>query len=123
MEDRVYVQGLELYCVIGVQPWERQVKQKVRIDLEMEADCRPAGAGDDAALAVDYKAVAKRVQQLVEGSSFQLVEALAERIASVLLAEFPRADSVKVRLSKPGAVRYAESVGIAIERRREGSST
>jgi dihydroneopterin aldolase len=123
VEDRVYVQGLELYCVIGVQPWERQVKQKVRIDLEMEADCRPAGAGDDAALAVDYKAVAKRVQQLVEGSSFQLVEALAERIASVLLAEFPRADSVKVRLSKPGAVRYAESVGIAIERRREGSST
>ena len=123
MEDRVYVQGLELYCVIGVQPWERQVKQKVRIDLEMEADCRPAGAGDDAALAVDYKAVAKRVQQLVEGSSFQLVEALAERIASVLLAEFPRADSVKVRLSKPGAVRYAESVGIAIECRREGSST
>jgi len=123
VEDRVYVQGLELYCVIGVQPWERQVKQKVRIDIEMEADCRPAGAGDDAALAVDYKAVAKRVQQLVEGSSFQLVEALAERIASVLLAEFPRADSVKVRLSKPGAVRYAESVGIAIERRREGSST
>jgi len=120
MTDHVFVAGLELYCVIGVQPWERQVKQKVRIDLELEADCRPAGGGDDPTLALDYKAVAKRVQQLVEGSSFQLVEALAERIASALLAEFPRANSLKIRLSKPGAVRYAESVGVAIERRREG---
>ena len=120
MADHVFVAGLELYCVIGVQPWERQVKQKVRIDLEMDADCRPAGADDDAACALDYKAVAKRVQQLVEGSSFQLVEALAERIAAAVMAEFPRAESVRVRLAKPGAVRYAESVGVAIERRRGG---
>ena len=120
MADHVFVAGLELYCVIGVQPWERDVRQKVRIDLDLEGDCRPAGTTDDAALALDYKAVAKRVQQLVEESSFLLVEALAERIASALLAEFPRAETVKVRLSKPGAVRYAASVGVAIERRREG---
>lgn len=116
--DTVFVHGLELYCVIGLQPWERQVKQKVRLDLELETDCRPAGMADDPALAVDYKAVAKRVQALVEGSEFQLVEALAERVAAELLTGFPAAGAVRVRLAKPGAVRFSEAVGVAIERRR-----
>ncbi len=119
MSDSVFVQGLELYCVIGLQPWERQVKQKVRIDLSMETDCRPAALADDAAAALDYKAVSKRVQLLVEGSEFLLVETLAETIATAVLAEFPRAESVRVRLAKPGAVRFAEVVGVEIERRRE----
>jgi dihydroneopterin aldolase len=122
MADRVFVQGLELYCVIGLQPWERQVMQKVRIDIQMAADCRPAAVTDDPAHALDYRAVSKRVQQLVEGSSFQLVEALAETIATALLTEFPRADSVTVRVAKPGAVRFAEAVGVEIERSREALS-
>jgi dihydroneopterin aldolase len=120
--DRVFVQGLELYCVIGLQAWERQVMQKVRIDLVMTTDCRAAAASDDPALALDYRAVSKRVQQLVEGTSFQLVEALAEKIAAAVLAEFPRAASVSVRVGKPGAVRFAEVVGVEIERSREGAS-
>jgi len=120
MADTVFVDGLELYCVIGVQAWERQVKQKVRLDLALETDTRPAGSADDPALALDYKAVAKRVQQLVEGSSYQLVEALAEAAADAVLADFPRAQSVRIRLAKPGAVRFAEAVGVEITRRREG---
>jgi dihydroneopterin aldolase len=122
MADRVFVQGLELYCVIGLQPWERQVMQKVRIDLQLAADCRLAAGSDDPALALDYRAVSKRVQQLVEGSSFQLVEALAETIATAILTDFPRAASVSVRVAKPGAVRFAEAVGVEIERSREGFS-
>jgi dihydroneopterin aldolase len=122
MVDRVFVQGLELYCVIGLQPWERQVMQKVRIDLQMVGDCRPASGADDPALALDYRAVSKRVQKLVEGSSFQLVEALAETIATAILTDFPRAASVTVRVAKPGAVRFAEAVGVEIERSREAAS-
>lgn len=121
MADRVFVEGLELYCVIGLQPWERQVMQKVRIDLAMDTDCRPAAATDDPGKALDYKAVSKRVQQLVEGSSFLLVESLAERIAALILADFPGASSVTVRVAKPGAVRFAEAVGVEIRREREGS--
>ncbi len=120
MADRVFVEGLELYCIIGLQPWERQVMQKVRIDLQMAADCQPSAGTDDPALALDYRAVTKRVQQLVEGSSFQLVEALAETIATAILSDFPRAASVRVRVAKPGAVRFAEAVGVEIERSREG---
>jgi len=122
MADTVFVQGLDLYCVIGMQPWERQVKQKVRIDLALETDTRPAGRGDDTSAALDYKAVTKRVQQLVEESSFQLVEALAEAVAGAVLAEFPRAQAVTVRLAKPGAVRFAEAVGVEIVRHREGAA-
>jgi dihydroneopterin aldolase len=122
MADRVFVQGLELYCVIGVQAWEREVMQKVRIDLQMTADCRPAAASDNASLTLDYRAVSKRVQHLVEGSSFQLVETLAEAIAAAILADFPRAGSVRVRVAKPGAVRFSEAVGVEIERLREGAT-
>jgi dihydroneopterin aldolase len=121
MSDKVFVSGLELYCIIGIKPWEREVLQKVRIDLEMEADCRPAGRSDTVTDALDYRAVAKRVQSLVEGSSYQLVEALAENIAAVVLEEFPAAASVKVRVAKPGAVRWAESVGVEIHRTRGDS--
>ncbi len=121
MGDLVFIQGLEVYCVIGLQPWERQVKQKVRLDLALETDTRSAAAGDDPSEALDYKAVAKAAQLLVEQSEFKLVEALAERLATAILAEFPLAASVRVRLAKPGAVRFAESVGVEIERRREGT--
>lgn len=122
MGDRVFVSGLELYCVVGVNDWERQVMQKVRIDLEMEADCRAAGDSDDIGLALDYRAVAKRVQSLVEASSFRLVEALAESVAATVLREFPRAASVRVRVAKPGAVRWTESVGVEITRTRGATS-
>jgi dihydroneopterin aldolase len=118
MADRVFVDGLELYCVIGVQDWERQVMQKVRIDVEMAADCRPSGEADDPALALDYRAVSKKVQQIVEGSSFKLVETLAEQIAAAILHDFPRAASVKVRVAKPGAVRFASQVGVEVARTR-----
>jgi dihydroneopterin aldolase len=121
MNDRVFIRGLELYCTIGVRHWEREVQQKVSVDLDLEADCRAAGASDDVAQALDYRAVAKFVQKLIEASSFQLVEALAERIAAAVLAEFPRASRVRVRLAKPGAVRWSHEVGVEIERDREGA--
>lgn len=119
MADLLFVRGLEVYCVIGMQTWERQVMQKVRIDLEMEADCRPAGSSDDIARALDYRAVAKHIQKFVEASSYQLVEALAEAIALEILARFPTPLAVKVRVEKPGAVRFSESVGVEIVRMRE----
>lgn len=119
MSDRVHVSGLEAYCIIGTNPWEREVKQKVRVDLEFDVDCRPAGRSDDLRDALDYRAAAKGVRTLVEDSAFQLVEALAEAIALDLLNGFPAAEAVRVRVAKPGAVRWAENVGVEILRRRE----
>jgi dihydroneopterin aldolase len=120
MADHVFIHGLELYCIIGMQPWERQTMQKVRLDIEMETDCRTAAEHDNVAESVDYRAVAKRVQQLVEGSDHQLVETLAERIAAAVLAGFANVQAVRVCATKPGAVRFAEHVGVELERRRPG---
>ena len=118
MGDRVFVEGLEFYCVLGVHEFERRGTRRVCIDLDIESDCRTAGHSDDVGDALDYHAVAKLVQRIVEGSSFRLVEALAESIASAVLADFPRAESLRVRVAKPGAIRWADTVGVVIERRR-----
>lgn len=121
MTDRIFVKGLESYCLIGIQGWEREVKQKVLVDLVMECDCAAAGASDQLDDALDYRAVSKRVLSLVGDSSFMLVEALAEAVAGAVLSDFPRADAVTVRVCKPGAVRWSETVGVEVTRRREAT--
>ena len=85
------------------------------IDLEMSADIARAAATDSVEDTLNYKSVAKRLQQFVGDSSFQLVETLAERIAGIIRDEFGVA-WVKVRVHKPGAIRGSKDVGIEIER-------
>lgn len=105
-------------AVIGVYDWERRIRQPVVIDLEMGADVARAAASDDVADTLDYKAVSKRVQRFVgESDDCFLVETLAERIAALVLDEFP-VPWVRVKLNKVGALRGAKGVGIVIERRR-----
>jgi dihydroneopterin aldolase len=116
--DRVFIAGLEIETVIGIYEWERNVRQPLVFDIEMEFDNRVPAASDDIVDTLDYKAVSKRVIAFVSASGFGLVETLAERCAELLLAEFPIA-SLRLKLSKPGAVRGARAVGVIIERRRE----
>ena len=115
--DIIFIEALRVETVIGVYDWERRIRQPVVIDLEMGTDISRAAASDDVADALDYKAVSKRVQQFVGDSSFLLVETLTERIASVVLDEFP-VPWVRVKLNKIGALRGASGVGIVIERGR-----
>ncbi len=117
MQDQVLIEGLEARTVIGIYDWERRVRQRVRLDLAMGWDVARAARSDAIEDALDYKAVAKRLLAFVEGSSFQLLESLAEACARIVLDEFG-APWVRVKVSKPGAVRRAENVAILIERRR-----
>ncbi len=118
MSDTIFLSGLTAECIIGIWDWERKVRQKVVIDLEMSADIRKAAASDHIDDTLDYKQVSKRLLQFVESSQFQLVETLTDRIAQVILTEFD-VSGVKVRLNKQGALRGSRDVGIVIERRRE----
>lgn len=113
--DIIYLNDLEIETIIGIYDWEREVKQKVRISLEMAADIRQAAESDRIEDTINYKAVAKRLINYVEESRFQLVETLAEKIAHIVIHEFGIA-WVRLRLNKPGAVRYAGDVGVIIER-------
>lgn len=113
--DIVFIRDLAIDTVIGVYDWERQVRQTVSLDLEMGTDIRAAAASDDLTYTLDYKAVAKRLIDFVGSSEFELVETLAERCAQIVMSEF-NVPWLRLRLSKPGAVRGARDVGVLIER-------
>ena len=117
MSDIILIKDLLIRGIIGIHDWEREKKQDILINIVMEADCRPAGLSDEFKDAVDYRAVTKKVLVLVENSSFFLVEKLAEEIAEICL-EDERVEMARVRVEKPGAVRFARSVGVEVERRR-----
>ena len=113
--DKVLIKNLQVETIIGIFNWEREVRQVVSIDLEMDFDNKVAAKSDDIEDALDYKKIGKRVSSYVERSKFKLVERLAEQIAKLVLKEFPVA-SLKVSVTKPGALRGSESVGISITR-------
>ncbi len=113
--DKIFLHDLKVETVIGLWDWERKIRQTVVIDLEMSADISRAAATDSVDDALNYKLVAKRLQQFVADSSFQLVETLAEKIAEIVTGEFEVA-WVRVKVNKPGAIRGARDVGVIIER-------
>jgi 7,8-dihydroneopterin aldolase/epimerase/oxygenase len=113
--DKIFLHALKAEAIIGIYAWERQVKQTVIVDLEMNGSVRKAALSDSIDDTLNYKRVAKRVLAFIEASQFHLVETLTEQIAMLLLAEFGLV-WVRVSLSKPGAVRNSRDVGVIIER-------
>ena len=101
--DRVFIEGLEVDTVIGAYDWERDIRQCLRLDLSFAWDNRPAAAGDDLSLALDYASVSARIQAFSEQARFELVETFAERLVAVLMEEF-NIPWVRLKLTKPGAV-------------------
>ena len=117
--DKVFIEGLEIEALIGIYDWERRIRQTLVFDIEMAFDNRIPAASDDIALTLNYKDVSKRLIDYVGQSGFGLVETLAERCAEIILGEF-NVSHVRLKLSKPGAVRGARAVGVVIERARGG---
>ncbi|PUA28830.1 MAG: dihydroneopterin aldolase [Cellvibrio sp. 79] len=113
--DIVYIRDLRIDTIIGIYDWEREVRQTVSIDLEMASDIRKAAETDDIQHALNYKAVSKRLIAYVENRNALLVETLAEEISQVIRTEF-NVPWLRLRLSKPGAIRGARDVGLIIER-------
>ena len=117
--DSIFLSDMKVETIVGIWDWERKIRQTVSIDLQMGADIRRAAASDSIDDTLNYKLVAKRVQQFVAESSFKLVETLAENIAEVVISEFG-VPWVEVRVNKPGAIRGARDVGVKIRRERAG---
>jgi dihydroneopterin aldolase len=118
--DIVYIRDLRIETIIGIYDWEREVKQTISLDLEMAHDIRKAADTDDIEHALNYKSIAKRLIAFVEESEFLLVERMAEEIARIVLQEFS-VPWLKLRVSKPGALRGSKDVGILIERGKKPS--
>ncbi|MBF0367894.1 MAG: dihydroneopterin aldolase [Magnetococcales bacterium] len=115
--DRIVIRDLLLRCVIGIQDWERNTRQDVVVNVTLFADITTAGRSDRIEDTVNYKTLAKRMIAFTEASSFYLVEALAEKLAEMCLEE-PGVERVRIGVEKPGALRFARSVGVEIERGR-----
>ncbi len=113
--DIVFIEALEIDTVIGIYDWERQITQKVVLDIEMAFDNRRPAASDDIVDTLNYKDVSKRLIAFVGESNFGLVESLAERCADIIREEFG-VPWLRLKLSKPGAVTGSRAVGVIIER-------
>lgn len=113
--DIVYVRELEIQTVIGIYDWERKIRQTVSLDLDMATDIRAAASTEDISNTLDYKAVSKRLIAYIGEAEFLLIETMAERVAELVLAEFP-VNWLRLRVGKPGAVTGARDVGVIIER-------
>ncbi len=115
--DKVIIRNLRARGIIGINPWEREKPQEILINLVLFTDNRAAEASDDIADCVNYRTVAKKVLAHAETAARYTVEALAGDLARLCLEE-PGVVRVQVRVEKPGAVRFADSVGVEIERSR-----
>ncbi len=115
--DRIEIHDLLLRCIVGINAAERKNKQDVLINLVMWADTRPAARSDNIDDAVNYRTVTKQIIEHVEQSDYFLVERLVERIAEICLRD-ERVVRVQVSVEKPGALRFARSVGVTITRTR-----
>jgi len=116
MSDKIYIRDLALRTIIGIFPEERTKRQDVVVNVVMEVESHaPAAASDDIKDATDYKSITKELIDHVEGSSYQLIETLAERCSEICLAA-PNVLKVTVTIDKPGALRFARSVAVEVVR-------
>ncbi|MBN1200565.1 MAG: dihydroneopterin aldolase [Anaerolineae bacterium] len=114
--DKILVKNLLVRGIIGFNDWEREKKQDILVNLTLYTDMRAAGRSDNPDDALNYRTITKAVIDYVESSEHSLVEALAKAVARICI-EHGAARAV-VRVEKPGALRFAESVGVEIERER-----
>ncbi len=115
--DRILISDLLVRCIIGVDDEERRERQDVFINLSLSTDLSKAGRSDNFDDTVDYRDLKKRIVNMAEHSTYRLVEALAEAIADICLIH-PAVLQVRVRVEKPGALRFAKTVGVEITRDR-----
>ncbi len=113
--DRIEVHDLLVRCIVGINPEERVKKQDVIINMTLFGDLRQAGVSDDIEDAINYKTLTKRVLDHVEESEYFLVEKMAHKIAEIAVMEFGIQRAI-ISVEKPGALRFARSVGVVIER-------
>ena len=117
MTDRIFIKDLLVRCVLGIGAEERREKQDVLLNVVLFSDLTKAGKSDRAEDTVDYRAVKYAILSVVEGSQYHLAEALAEAVAQSCLSH-PGVQRVQVTVEKPGALRFARTVGVEIDRAR-----
>lgn len=115
--DTVFIKGLELYTLIGVYDFERDAKQRIFVDVEMSTNLRAAATSDNVSDTLDYGAIAQRLADIADTASYQLLEALAGEMITMILEEFA-AESVTLTMHKPDILDNVDTVGIVLKRNK-----
>ena len=118
MPDQIHISDLLLRTIIGINEEERNKKQDVLINLTLDVDLLQAGRSDEISDAVNYRTITKEIIDLVENSEFQLVEKMAHEVGRICLKD-DRVQRTLIRIEKPGALRFARSVGVTVDRTRD----
>ncbi|MEX2161919.1 MAG: dihydroneopterin aldolase [Anaerolineales bacterium] len=116
--DKIIIKDLLVRGIIGINDWEREEAQEILINVEISTDLRQAGESDNLEHSINYRTISKKIIAHTEQAQRWTVEALAADVAAICLA-VPGAQAVRVRVEKPGALRFAASVGVEIERRKD----
>jgi dihydroneopterin aldolase len=118
--DRITISGIDVYAHHGVHPAERELGQRFVVDVELWADLEAVARSDSLRSALDYTAVHRRVCDVVAGTSFHLIEALAWRLCRELLTGFPlERVAVTVQKPNPPIANFLGRVAVTLERGRE----
>jgi FolB domain-containing protein len=115
--DQIIIKDLVARGIIGINDWEREKAQEIRINIVLFADLSVACESDDLQDTIDYSEIAKKCLGHAESAKRLTVEALAADLARLCFQD-PKVQTARVRVEKPGAVRFAGSVGVEIERSR-----
>ena len=122
--DRIFLTNMAFFAYHGVAPQERRLGQRFYVDVDLSVDVRPASEDDDYAQAVCYASVYETVNEIMTGEPANLIETLAERIATAVLGRFPAVDGIRIAIRKPSAPvkGVLDHAGVEISRRR-GAAT
>ncbi|WNC67928.1 dihydroneopterin aldolase [Thalassotalea nanhaiensis] len=113
--DIVFIEGLQVQTTIGYYEWEKKIKQLLVFDLQMGTDISKAADGDELAKTLDYAEISTLIDEFANANVVDLIETLAERLASHLMTEYG-IKWLRLKISKPTAVKEASAVGVIIER-------
>ncbi len=116
--DQILIKDLLVRGVIGITERERERPQDILINVVLFTDISRAAETDDIADCIDYSKIAKKLMAHAESAARRTVEALVSDLAGLCLEE-PGVQGVRIRVEKPGAVRFSRSVGVEIERFRQ----
>lgn len=107
----IKIENLRLRTIVGIYEWEKKARQDLVINVQLEFDGSKASKTDNIEDTVDYKIINKKIIEFVENGNFNLLERIAGGIIKIAL-ENKNIDKVTVKIDKPGALRFADSVSI-----------
>ena len=121
MIGTVYVQDLKITCIVGIYEKERELKQNLFLDIEMDLDFGDAANTEDVSHTVDYAHVSDTIERWVQERKFQLIETLAEQGCQLIFETWPMIQRCYIKVKKPAAVPQAQYAAVSVNRFRSSS--